>query len=85
MRRAARTPSSVCVGGMRMSTTATSGLSDPIACIRSTAFSALRDDLEAGVCEHARDTLAHEGRIVSDRDAQGAHEGDGSSRGPRYG
>ena len=37
---AARTPSSVCVGGMRMSTTATSGLSELMACIRSTAFSA---------------------------------------------
>ena len=52
---AARRPSSVCVGGMRMSTTATSGLCIATWRSRSSAVAGLRDDLEAGVLEQPRD------------------------------
>ena len=57
--RAARMPSSVCVGGMRMSTIATSGGCASTSRRRSSAGRALGDDLEAGLGEQPRDALAH--------------------------
>ena len=67
MRRAARTPSSVCVGGMRMSIDGDVRLERADRVHQVDGVLGLGDDLEAGVREHARDALAHEGRIVGDR------------------
>ena len=72
MRRAARTPSSVCVGGIRMSMTATSGCLRAIAPIRLDGVPDLGGDLEAGVGEDARDALADQRGVVGDHDLHAA-------------
>ena len=65
-------PSSVCVGGIRMSTIATSGLC--IADLRQQILGGARlaDDLEARVLEQARDPLAQQHGVVGENDAQAA-------------
>ena len=59
-----------------MSTTATFGLSVRDRVHQVDGVLGLGDDVEARVREHARDALAHERRVVGDRDAEGAHERD---------
>ena len=68
---AARRPSSVCVGGMRTSTIATSGLWALTLRSRSSASPAWRDDVEARLLEQARDALAQQHGVVGDDDPHG--------------
>ena len=58
-------------GGIRTSTIATSGLCARTFRIRSSASPAWPDDLEAGVLEQPRRSLAQEHGVVRDHDAQG--------------
>ena len=67
--RAARSPSSVWFGGMRTSTTATSGLCAPTLRSRSSRVAGLSDDLEAGILEQPNDPLAQQHGVVGDHDA----------------
>ena len=60
------------VGGIRMSTIATSGLCIATCRSRSSALPACADDLEAGVLEQPRDALAQEDRVVGEDDAHRA-------------
>ena len=69
MVRAATRPSSVWVGGMRMSTIATSGLCIATCRSRSSGLSDWREHLEARVLEQPDDTLAEEDRVLGDDDA----------------
>ena len=55
---AARSPSSVCVGGIRMSTIATSGSCASTSLSSSSAVPALPADLDPGLLEQRRDSLA---------------------------
>ena len=69
--RAARRPSSVWVGGMRMSTTATSGRCVVDRREQPVEVAGQRDDVEAGRLEHAGDALAQQQRVLADHDAHG--------------
>ena len=69
IRWAATMPSSVCVGGILMSTIATSG-SRPRRWISPLPLG-LPHDLDPGFVEQARDALAREHRVVGDHDAHG--------------
>ena len=71
IRRAARRPSSVCVGGMRMSVTATSGRCSATAASSESKSPASADDLDPGGLEHARDALAQQQRVLGDHDPHG--------------
>ena len=64
----------MCVGGMRMSTTATSGLCIATCRSRSSGRAGLRDDLEARLLEQARDALAEQHRVVGQHDAASVAE-----------
>ena len=68
---AARRPSSVWVGGIRMSTIATSGLCARTCAQQLVGVAGLSDDLEAGFPEQARDALAQQHAVVGDDDAHG--------------
>ena len=66
----------MCVGGMRMSTIATSG-----SCWRTlqeqlVGVARLADDLEARILEQAGDALAEQHRVVGDHDPQARAEAD---------
>ena len=61
----------MCVGGMRTSTTATSGLWAWTLRSRSSASPGLADDLHARVLEQARDALAQQHAVVGEDDAHG--------------
>ena len=63
---AARSPSSVCVGGMRMSTIATSGRQRSTSCEQLLRVRGQPSDLEAGLVEQAREPLAQQQRVVGD-------------------
>ena len=67
---AARSPSSVCVGGIRMSTIATSGRCSRIAREQAVGVADLGDDVEAGVDEQPGDALAQEHRVVGEHEPQ---------------
>ena len=80
MTSAARTPSSVWVGGIRTSTT-----HDVRAVLGDRAAAAGRrrrrgDDLEAGVGEQVDEALAQQDRVLGDHDAHGTSTVDGSAR-----
>ena len=69
--RRPRRPSSVWVGGMRMSTTATSGSARSHRSPEPVGVADRRDDLEARVREHPREALAEQRGVVGDHDAHG--------------
>ena len=72
IRWAATRPSSVWVGGIRMSTIATSGrVAAHLAQQRRRASSACADDVDAGVLEQAHDPLAGQHRVLGDDYAHG--------------
>ena len=70
--RAATSPSSVWVGGIRMSTIAMSGGSASMAASSSLAVSGLGGDLEPGLAEQRGDPLADEQVVVRDHDPHGS-------------
>ena len=78
---AARRPSSVCVGGIRMSMMATSGSCSRTAARSGLGIAGLGDHVEAGLGEQPCDALAEEDRVVGEDDAQG--HAPGSGRGSR--
>ena len=67
---AARIPSSVFVGGMRMSTIATSGSVDATRSSRSSAVPACPTTSKPSSSRIARDPLAQQHRVVGQRDAR---------------
>ena len=69
--RAARSPSSVCVGGMRMSTIATSGRCASTSASSSSPSAARPDDVEARLGEQPREPLAQEHRVVGEDHSHG--------------
>ena len=69
--RAARRPSSVWSGGMRMSTTATSGLCGAHLAQQVLGVAGLADDLDAGLLEQRAIALAQQHRVLGDHDAHG--------------
>ena len=69
--RAARRPSSVCVGGIRMSTIATSGSCSATAASSSSPSAAWRDDLEADLHEQPGQPLPQHQRVVGDDQPHG--------------
>ena len=69
---AAWIPSSVCVGGMRMSTIATSGSQSSTAASSSSASAASPDHLDALATDERRDALAQQPAVVGDHDAHGS-------------
>ena len=71
MDRAATSPSSVCVGGIRMSTTATSGPVQPDAAQQPGGILRLADDVDAGLLEQVDDSLPGEQDVVGDDYAHG--------------
>ncbi len=68
---AARMPSSVCVGGSRISTIATSGGKLRTFSSNSCRRAALGDDVEAGVSEQPGETVAQQHAVLGDRYAHG--------------
>ncbi len=68
---AARSPSSVCVGGIRMSTIATSGLRALDQLEQRVAVAGEPDDLEAGFLEQPGEAFAQDHRVVGQRYAHG--------------
>ena len=71
MCRAARSPSSVNVGGIRMSTTATSGRAASTSASRPSSSPAEPDDLEPAVRQQALQARPEEDRVLADHDAHG--------------
>ena len=67
---AARSPSSVNVGGIRMSTTATSGRSRSIATAQRIGVGDGGGDLESAVEEQLDQPVAEDGRILGDGDPE---------------
>ena len=70
MTAAARRPSSVCVGGMRMSVTTTSGRCSRTWSRSSSRVACLADHDEAGVLEHAHDARPQQERVLGHDDAE---------------
>ena len=66
---AARSPSSVNVGGMRMSTTATSGGSAATACSKLAASLTASDHGEAPVREQLHQPVAQDCGVLGDHDS----------------
>ena len=61
----------MCVGGIRRSTIATSGVCSPTAAIRLVGGARLADDVEARLAEQHRDAFAQEHRVVGQHYAHG--------------
>ena len=74
---AARSPSSVKVGGMRMSTTATSGRSPLDRSAQGLGIGHGAGDGEAPVGQQLDEPVAQDGRVLGDDDAQGTRSGSG--------
>lgn len=68
---AARRPSSVWVGGMRMSTIATSGRCSRVALSKCIGLADLSNDLESRVGKQTCDSFAYQDRIISQDEPQG--------------
>ena len=81
-RRAARTPSSVWVGGMRTSTMARSGSCSSTAAMQRVGVADRGDDLVAGVGEQRREALAQQDEVLGDHDAHGSSARTRSARPP---
>ena len=77
---AARSPSSVCVGGIRMSTTATSGWCMATWRSRSSAFPDCATTSKPDVLEQPRDALAQQHRVLGEDDADGRAARAGAER-----
>ena len=69
---AARTPSSVNVGGSRTSTIARSGLWPPTMRSRPGAVLGLGDDVDVVLAQQRDDALAQQGLVLGDHDAHGS-------------